>query len=272
VKLCYCDESGTGLEPIATMVGIIVDASRMYPTKQDWQDLLDRLSASVGHKISEVHAKDLYNGNGVFHGVPGPERAGIITEIFEWLADRKHEVVYASVEKASFFAARNTDDVPPELDTVWRFLGFHIALATQKHFQRLKGHKGHTIFVFDNQERERMRYTDLIVSPPKWSDEYYNRTKRQDQLDQVVDVPYFGDSKDVVLIQLADITAFLLRRYAEVRLGLSHPKYDEEPNKLGAWMDSFSSRAIGTRIYRRQGRCKAEDYFYKLAPKPVRDL
>lgn len=254
------------------MVGIVVDATRMHPTKQDWQDLLAGLSQQVGHEIPEVHTKDLYNGNGVFHGVAGPDRATLITDIFDWLAKRKHDVVYASVLKDSYYTAKDAGHIPPELDSIWRFLGFHLVLATQKHFQNLKQPKGHTIFIFDNQERERIRFTDLIVSPPKWSDEYYNRKKIQEQLDQVVDAPYFGDSKDVVLIQLADLAAFLLRRHAEVQLGLRNPKYEDEPQKLSAWMKSFSDRAIGTRIYRRNGRCNAEELFYKHAPKPIREL
>lgn len=43
---------------------------------------------------------------------------------------------------------------------------------------------------------------------------------KQKQLDQIVDVPYFGDSREVVLIQVADFAAFFLRRYAEIQEGL----------------------------------------------------
>src|SRR5207302_5827361 len=139
--------------------------------------------------------------------------------------ERKHDLVYASVLKESYFAAKQANRLPPELFSPWRFLGFHLVLAIQKHFQNQKQPKGHTIFVFDNQERDRMRFTDLILRPPAWSDSYYGRKKDQRELDQVVDTPYFGDSRDVVLVQLADIVAFLLRRYAQLALGLVKPKY-----------------------------------------------
>ncbi len=43
VKFCYCDESGTGDEPLAMMVGVIVDAQRMHCTKHDWESLLSSL-------------------------------------------------------------------------------------------------------------------------------------------------------------------------------------------------------------------------------------
>ena len=44
MKFCYLDESGTGHEPFAVMVGIIVDSHRMHLTKKDWADLLLKLS------------------------------------------------------------------------------------------------------------------------------------------------------------------------------------------------------------------------------------
>jgi hypothetical protein len=244
----------------------------MHLTKQHWQELVDRLSEQVGRRIDEVHTKDLYNGNGVFHGIDGPDRARLITDIFAWLTERKHDLVYASIVKNSYFEAKQADRLPAELFSPWRFLGFHLVLAIQKHFQNQKQPKGHTIFVFDNQERERMRFTDLILRPPAWSDSYYGRGKHQRELDQVVDTPYFGDSRDVVLIQLADLVAFLLRRYAQLAMGLAKPKYTDEADKLSLWMESIRARRISTPIYRHRGRNEIEDLFYAHAPEPVRNL
>ncbi len=75
-----------------------------------------------------------------------------------------------------------------------------------------------------------------------------------------------------MLIQLADMAAFLLRRYAQVRSGLVRPKYADEPERLTAWMLAFSSRAITPAVYLQQGRQYAEDLFYQLAPQAIRDL
>jgi hypothetical protein len=57
-----------------------------------------------------------------------------------------------------------------------------------------------------------MRFTDLIDNPPPWSDAYYDRGTKQDQLDQVIDVPYFGDSREVPLIQLAVVSRVWWKR------------------------------------------------------------
>jgi hypothetical protein len=66
MKLCYCDESGTGDEPIAVMVGVLVDSQRMHITKQDWNGLLVHLSNVANRQITELHTRDFYAGNGVF--------------------------------------------------------------------------------------------------------------------------------------------------------------------------------------------------------------
>jgi hypothetical protein len=81
MKLCYCNESGTGNEPIAVMVGIVVDASRMHVKKDDWQELLTALSTIIDRQVVEVHTRDFYGGNGSWREIDGAIRARVITSI-----------------------------------------------------------------------------------------------------------------------------------------------------------------------------------------------
>jgi hypothetical protein len=273
VNLCYCDESGTGNEPIAVMTGIVVDASRMHVTKQHWKNLLALLSEETGRQIVELHTRNFYSGNEAFRSIEGPKRFQLMSMIFKWLADRKHHVVYSAVLKSEYYSARTAGFIPDELNTIWRFLGFHLVLSMQKYCQCEHGVKGHTIFVFDNEEREHMRFTDIIERPPAWSDTYYKRSKKQEQLDQVVDVPYFGDSRDVGLIQLADVASFVLRRYAEIKEKLVGQKYPDEEARIEEWVRLLLSRSIGSRcIYPARGRDYAENLFFNVAPPSIRNL
>jgi len=73
MKVCYCDESGTGDEPIAVMVGVIVDAQRMHVTKTNWKDLLVSLSRVVGKPVEEVHTRDFYAGNDCWRALRGDQ-------------------------------------------------------------------------------------------------------------------------------------------------------------------------------------------------------
>ena len=120
---------------------------------------------------------------------------------------------------------------------MWRFMGLHLLLAVQRAHQRLPKNKGNTVFVFDHEEREKMRFTDLIRNPPAWSDSYYSKAKKQSRLDQVVDVPYFGDSEEVHLLQVADFLAYFLRRHLEMRAGYEGERYDDEAGKMEGCAD-----------------------------------
>jgi hypothetical protein len=273
VNFCYCDESGTGSEPIATMIGILVDAGRMHLTKRDWIELLDILSNATSRRITELHTANFYSGNGVWRGIDGPNRALVITEVIKWLAERKHHVVYTAVDKASYLAAAEANQIPRELNTLWRFLGFHLILAVQRCSQPEQSNKGHTFFWFDSQERERLRLPELVLHPPEWSDEYYGyNPKSGHRLNQIIDVPAFGDSKDLPLLQVADFLAFFLRRYAELKQGFP-ATYDEEREKIGTWMECIRQRSIGRQhIYPKKQRKEAHNLFYRHAPPCVRDL
>jgi hypothetical protein len=273
MKLCYVDESGTGDEPIAVMVGVLVDAHRMHITKQEWCALLDSLGVLAGAAIKELHTRNFYSGNGVFRNIDGTQRAKIISAVFDWLCERKHHVLYSSVCKTQYKSLFALQRIPDELNTVWRFLGFHLVLAIQKYCQREPKNKGNTLLIFDNEHREQMRFTDVLMNPRPWSGEYYAQGKKQGALDQVIDVPYFGDSQDVSLIQLADFLAFFLRRYAEIKEGLVPARYAEEEARIDGWMESLVSRSIGTSImYPKINRNKAADMFYSAASESIRTL
>jgi len=273
LKFCYCDESGTGAEPIAVMVGVLVDAQRMHCTKQDWAALLTSLSMRAGRTIAEMHTRDFYPGNTPWRQMSGPERREVVGEVCTWLRERKHRLVFTSVQKSAYDDAVARAVMPAELNTPWRFMGFHLILAVQRAHQKEKRHKGHTLFVFDNEERERMRFTDIIQRPQTWSDQYYERRKNQDELDQIVDVPYFADSREVGLLQVADFAAFFLRRYAELQEPQESEKYAGERQQVAEWASMLAQRAIDRRhVYSRSSRNEAAELFWSCAPPSLRDL
>lgn len=273
MKLCYCDESGTGDEPVAVMVGIIVDAQRMHVTKQDWQELLEKLSRVVEKPVAEIHTRDFYAGNDAWRALRGDQRAAIIDETFAWLSARKHKLVYVGVEKSKFYNSKKSGQLKQEVNTLWRFMGLHLLLCIQKHHQSLQKNKGNTILVFDNEERERMRFTDLVANPPAWTDSYYAKKKKQARLNQIVDVPYFADSTEVHLIQVADFIAFFLRKHAEIQAGYSGEKYENEAAKIEGWLAAVGKFCIPASVnYPATGRCECSDLFFQHAPEALRKL
>jgi len=252
------------------MVGVIADAQRMHKTKKAWAILLDALSKIVGRQILEIHTRYFYPGHGIWRKIDGEDRAKIIDLIFKWLSDRKHDIVYTAVDKDKFKCElSNEKSLANEVGSLWRFMALHISLAIQKYSQGQEGIKGHTVLIFDNEETEAGDFIKLIKNPPGWTDTYYKRESNQERLDQIIDVPYFGDSRHVGLIQVADFVSFFLRRYIEIKMGAS-PKYEGEPDRVTGWAETILARSIPKpMIYLQKGRCDCANLFYSCAPECI---
>ncbi|PKO03796.1 MAG: hypothetical protein CVU43_01195 [Chloroflexi bacterium HGW-Chloroflexi-5] len=274
MQFIYIDESGLGTEPIAVMVGIIADSHRMRITKEHWNNLLCKLSSIVKQEIDEIHTRDFYSGNSPWRDLNGKQRSEIIEEIFYWLQERRHSIVYTAVNKELFFKTFNNEPYYIDIKTLWRFMALHISLAIQKRYQGAsRGNKrtinlsGHCTLIFDNENREEKRFTDLLLKAPDWTDTYYDRKLHQEKFSQIVDVPHFVDSKDVGLIQLADFMCFFMRRYIELNMGLSKPDYIDEIDKVNRWVNIIFGESISkSNIFPSRGRCCCSDLFYRYAP------
>lgn len=273
MKFCYVDESGTGDEPCAVMVGVIVDAQRMHVTKGNWVSLLKILSNICDKEVKEFHTRDFYSGNGIWRTINGLQRAKIITAIFGWLKDRKHNIVFTAVDKARFYEDKDKNDNLKSFKSLWCFMGLHIMLSVQKGFQREPRNKGNTVFIFDKEVNEQTRFGELVNNPPEWIHEYYNRKKKQAFLDQVVDVPYYGDSEDVHLIQIADLIAYFIRRYLEINQYKKEIKYFDEKERVDGWIKQIEllSLPLSTR-YPSRNHTTASELFLNYAPELIRTI
>lgn len=278
MQFVYIDESGLGEEPISVMVGVIADSHRMRVTKHDWNELLAILSNIIEREITEIHTRDFYSGNSPWRDLNGNQRSAIIDIIFLWLQQRKHSIVYTAVDKSIFYDSFPEEPYFDNVRTLWRFMALHLSLSLQKCYQgssrgnnRTINPKGHCVLIFDNEDREEKRFTDLLLNAPDWTDSYYDKKPSQDKLCQIVDVPHFVDSKDVGLIQLADFICFFLRKFIELELGFVEPDYDDEIDKVGKWTNMIFGRAIDKRhIFLSRGRCVCSDLFYRFAPENIR--
>lgn len=272
MKFCYIDESGTGSEPYAVMAGVIVDGLRMKVTKDDWTELLKILSKLVGKEVKEFHTKDFYSGNSYWRGLSGDKRSKIIDAILDWLKARKHKVAFCAVDKKKYFDNYKTHRKLKDIGSLWCMLGLHQILSIQKANQAY-GAKGYTVFIFDEKLEERDRIIDLISNPPKWTDMYYSKKKKEQQLHKVVDVPYFGNSEKVNLLQIADLLAYILRRHAEIKDAKLPAKYSDEEKKVENWIKKISGLALSSSSrYLKNNRCECSDLFFEYAPSSLKTI
>jgi Protein of unknown function (DUF3800) len=244
MKFCYVDESGTGNESIIVMVGVIVDAQRMHKTKDAWDDLLRRLSGRLKRSVVEFHTREFYSGNGPWRDIPGDERSAIIDEIIDWVNERKHKIMCAAIDKAKYDEAQKTSPELANLKTPWLAAAMSLVTKVQREHQKEPKNKGHTAFIFDRRRQEEDRLSDMLYNPPEWTGTLYERKKRAVPFDQIIDVPYFADSRPVLLIQVADLFSYLIRRKIEVARGLTAPRYADEADKLRAWCDRLDALCV----------------------------
>ena len=273
MKLCYADESGMGDEPHLVIAGVIVDSQRMHITKEMWDQVLKSLSNAASRPVNEFHSRDFYKGNSPWRNISGDKRARIIEALLDWLKARKHKVVFTGIDKHKFDNALAGNKYLVQLKSHWCACAFHLVLALQKQHQGMEKTKGNTIFIFDEEVKEEKYLCDLVMNPPIWSDSFYSKDPKNSQLNQIVDVPYFADSKPVLLIQVADLMAYILRTHSEISDGLLQEKYPGEAQKMAKWAKMIADMTIPTSTrWPKKGRNPAQQLFYDIAPKPLLDL
>lgn len=271
MKFCYLDESGVGSTSILVMAGIIVDAQRMHVTKEAWSDFLDYCSNKVGKVIKEFHFRDFYNGNGPWRAMDGPIRTNLISAIIDWIGNRKHKITYSAIKIDNYKVHIQSNKILSNLHSSWCAAAMHCILSLQKHHQNEVKTKGHTVLVFDREVKEEQKLSDLVSTPPNCISSYCPPNKKGIYLDKIVDVPYFADSKPVLLIQVADLVSYVLRRYVELVEDHEAEKYHGEKTKMTDWTQKIMAITLPSSTrYLSKGRCETAQIFWDIAPHSLR--
>ena len=148
MKFCYVDESGQGAENLI-MVGVVVDAQRMKPTKSYWDGLINQWNRDSGGRIQELKTGQLYRGNDSWRQWDGGDRNKLIEGVIDWMVERKHAVTFGAVSKLALDGARPAYDLGGlENSSQWSIAALHLILGIQKQYQGNKGNKGNTVFCF----------------------------------------------------------------------------------------------------------------------------
>ena len=267
MKFCYLDETGTGQETVVIIVGVIVDVQRMNRTKREWDNLLPELNCLLGQSVAEVKANKLIPNGNKWNTDRGRLKLEVVDKILNWLATRKHKITFAAVDKSRFKDLGECNQFKQAMMKEWNTAAFHILLSLQRCYQTEKNNKGNTVFIFD-KGKEPPKLLDLVKSPPTWSQNYYDPKGKRGGLDQIVDVPFYADSKLLPLIQLADLICFILRRYAELKDYDASENCDGELDRYEVWVGMIKRLCINrSHRYMKQKPDDTSKFFASLAPK-----
>ena len=216
MKVCYVDESGNGpQDPCLVMVGIVVDAHRLSRTREEFREIFDDLQRLFQENLKEIKGAKMIFGRDRWRHVAPETRKRIAGFLCEWVAQRKHYLALAAVDRERF---NQTDGsrFPEVCADPWLAASLHIVLQLQKHHQGNAKGKGHTFLFFDENKQKADQLAELLFDPPGWTDAYYRRSQKQPRLSQLIDSAFSVKSHHAGLVQVADLYAFVLRRYAEL--------------------------------------------------------
>ncbi|HLO97596.1 MAG TPA: DUF3800 domain-containing protein [Fimbriimonas sp.] len=274
MKFAFLDESGKAPDPISVVAGVVIDSYRVHATTRQWNSMIIDLSTLAGTSIKEFHMRNAYGGRHEWSRCGIANRSKAINQILDWLATKDHSVVFSATQKSKF-TSKVAAGCPmvTKLGSRWVSECFHVALSINKEFKGKPKNKGKTTLIFDEGAGYEKVLSDLLVSPPAWSDTYYGRGRKEIALSEIFATSLFADSQHAPLIQLADTAAFILRRYAEIRDAGQPERFKGELANLTTWIGKIQPEfQSSSHRYKKTSRCVCADLFYQIAPDSLRVL
>jgi len=114
---------------------------------------------------------------------------------------------------------------------------------------------------------------EVLWAPPTCLDGYYPKETKQDHLNQIIDTAFAVHSHYCSLVQVADLLAFIVRRYFELRNKVNDPEWDEEPVFIKQCLE-----IIAPRIHKNAGAMKKSNgsisakWYRDIAPDGYEEL
>jgi hypothetical protein len=209
VFLSYVDDSGRFDKKKNTFQ---VLAAVMVHDKLHWHVEVNAAFAIPEDKseaFEEFHAWELYGGYGVFDGMPRERRYEVIEDLLSLIAALEIPVVYGAVDVRKLQQKSYGSAMPIDV-------AFRICLtAINNYIRESKGGLGQepALLILDNSKekdrnnrlRQSFRELRRPMRPPDFDP----------GLEHIHDDMYFGDSKDSVGIQLADLSSYFIGKHLE---------------------------------------------------------
>ncbi|MDA8378776.1 MAG: DUF3800 domain-containing protein [Planctomycetia bacterium] len=244
MKVCYVDESGNdSQDPCLVMVGIVVDAIRLNRTQHEFDEIFEMVQKLFQENLRELKGSKIIFGRDRWRNVDPDARKRVVHFFCDWLVKRKHCLAITAIDRDKF-SRRNGDDFPEIANDPWIAAAVHLTLQLQKHHQSEKSNKGHTFLIFDENKKMADNLAELLYHPPAWTDQYYGRAKKQGRLDQIIDSAFTVKSHHAGLVQVADLYAFIFRRYAELNEYGSTQMWHGEKDMIDGYVSTLATRML----------------------------
>jgi hypothetical protein len=217
VYLAYVDDTASGNKSnLIAMFGAVI----VFPDRFGHLETLHNTAtqqlfpvAEIDRRFEEFHAYDLYNGEGKFEGIEKEKRYLAIKILL--MALENLVFVYSAIDKTKLAGSALGSVNPVDL-------AFRMCLLGVEDWARSRHDHPYGVvtlnfndlclFIVDDttekvlKDQLRTSYRELRIARP------YN-LQQANRLWHAHDALYFGDSRDSVGIQLADLCAYFMRRH-----------------------------------------------------------
>jgi hypothetical protein len=246
MRICYLDESGhcgkkyNPNQPVETVAGVITDASKLFKTQREHSDIIDLLR-DRGVELSELKASEIYRGRNDWTDEDPEFRAEVIGVLLEWAAERSCKFLICPISSEEFFKRKAEGcEFSERFSYPYEAAAMNAVLAVQRDNRTKKKNKGRTLMVFDEQKGHDEGLLKLLANDLSYTDGYTQykappRAKAPPRLDQIVDVPHFSKSHQTVMIQLADLVAFVASKHIAFACLEAKEKYEGEAERIASW-------------------------------------
>ena len=210
VYLAYMDDSGTNNKnhKYQVMTAVLIEANRKFVNLEfDMASCIEKLMPPEKlQTFDEFHASDIYGGFGIFKDVEQSQRFAAINYLLGLVPSQKIPVIYGAVDRAQL-ATKVYGSADP-LDICFRIC----AKGIQNWIGKNAGMELVLIIADDSDQkvrstlRQSFRSMRRKISPPNW------------EIPELVNFPddmYFGDSRDSLGIQLADLCSYFIAKHLE---------------------------------------------------------
>lgn len=264
--LCYLDESGTDeRSSVTTMVGLLVDGTRHGRSSDLFRDLLVQGGDAARAGFSEFKGVDLYRGNGKWYGVDPDLRKEFLSRMVQFASERRHQLILSSIDKERF----DETSCPPSVAGDARGVcAWHALIQLQRHQRPKKKNKGATLVLFD-EHRDNDDLAADVIEPADDVDAFAGRRPKEVPFSCVVEAPLSVRSDRFGMTQIADVCAFVFRRFAELEIG-GAPYHADERETMSNWVSQLRPQLLPRScVWPSKNAGKLPTWFRDVAAQPL---
>lgn len=240
---CYVDESGhcgtkfDPNQPVEVLVGVISDATKIHKTNREHSGFLNSLLREHGIDVSELKSAQIFRGRKEWSSVDPEVRKRVFKDLLKWVNERSCKLIVCPIHSEKFFVYKDGGhEFASKFLYPYEAGALNIILSLQRLKYGSQNNKGKTVMIFDEEGEHDKRLIRLLSDDLSYTDgftqiEIPRSKKKQDELErfcQIIDVPFFSKSEHSQLIQIADLVAFVVSRYIQLKSFGIRPAFEDE--------------------------------------------